>query len=310
MPDPENDAPRQRAVAELMAAAQPVIETVLARARSTTLRDADIDDIAGAIRLRLLRHLLRRQCLDEEPIEHFPDYVARLAQNTIHDHLRQRFPERTRLKNRLRYVLMHDERLASWTAASSRTNCGLRAWKGAEPLSRGSVELPAVTKAMANADAPGDAMVEIFGAVGAPLALDDLVRIVAGLWNVSDVRLEAETEVEGGGGPDERFETREYLSLLWREIGELQPRQRVALLLNLRDSDGTNAAALFVLLGIAGFDAVAATLGMSAERLAELWSDLPLDDRTIASLLGVTRQQVINLRKSARERLARRMRKP
>jgi hypothetical protein len=34
---------------------------------------------------------------------------------------------------------------------------------------------------------------------------------------------------------------------------------------------------------------------------------LPLDDATIAGLLGLTRQQVINLRKSARERLARRL---
>jgi hypothetical protein len=34
---------------------------------------------------------------------------------------------------------------------------------------------------------------------------------------------------------------------------------------------------------------------------------LPLDDATIAGLLGATRQQVINLRKCARERLERRM---
>ena len=34
---------------------------------------------------------------------------------------------------------------------------------------------------------------------------------------------------------------------------------------------------------------------------------MPLDDLTIAARLGVTRQQVINLRKSARARLTRRM---
>jgi hypothetical protein len=46
---------------------------------------------------------------------------------------------------------------------------------------------------------------------------------------------------------------------------------------------------------------------MPAQEFAKLWNNLPLEDTTIAQNLGVTRQQVINLRKSARERLARRM---
>jgi hypothetical protein len=40
--------------------------------------------------------------------------------------------------------------------------------------------------------------------------------------------------------------------------------------------------------------------------LSALWDQLPLDDLSIAARLGVTRQQVINLRKAARARLARR----
>jgi len=47
---------------------------------------------------------------------------------------------------------------------------------------------------------------------------------------------------------------------------------------------------------------------MSAESFAEVWNDLPLEDARIAELLGLTRQQVINARKSGRERLARRLR--
>ena len=49
-------------------------------------------------------------------------------------------------------------------------------------------------------------------------------------------------------------------------------------------------------------------MGVPEDRFAELWNDLPLEDSAIAQLLGITRQQVINLRKTARERLARRMR--
>jgi DNA-binding transcriptional regulator LsrR (DeoR family) len=46
---------------------------------------------------------------------------------------------------------------------------------------------------------------------------------------------------------------------------------------------------------------------MSAEKFASIYVELPLDDATIAEHLGIPRQQVINLRLSARERLTRRM---
>jgi hypothetical protein len=38
-----------------------------------------------------------------------------------------------------------------------------------------------------------------------------------------------------------------------------------------------------------------------------LWESLPLEDTTIAGRFRLTRQQVINARKSARERLTRRL---
>jgi RNA polymerase sigma factor (sigma-70 family) len=105
----------------------------------------------------------------------------------------------------------------------------------------------------------------------------------------------------------ERFERRELMARLWSEIAALRPLQRAALLLNLRDHHGGNALLLFLLLGIAGIDALASAAGMGADELVQLWNDLPLDDLTIAARLGVSRQQVINLRKSARERLSRRL---
>ena len=104
------------------------------------------------------------------------------------------------------------------------------------------------------------------------------------------------------------FERRTHLSILWREIRLLPQRQAAALILHLRDGQGSNAAALLPLTGIASLRDIARTVGLEPERLAEIWHRLPLEDSTIAEILQVTRQQVINLRKSARERLARRMR--
>jgi DNA-binding CsgD family transcriptional regulator len=77
--------------------------------------------------------------------------------------------------------------------------------------------------------------------------------------------------------------------------------------LNLRDQDGYGID-LFPYRGIASIRQIADALEISIEEFARMWNELPLDDATIADRLGITRQQVINLRKAARERLARNMR--
>jgi hypothetical protein len=151
-------------------------------------------------------------------------------------------------------------------------------------------------------------MAGILARAGGPLLLDDVVELLAGAWNL---REPGAAEVEGvahaGADAATMMQQRDEISALWNEIVLLPPSQRSALLLNLRDGDGANALALVVLLGVASFDAVAVAAGMTTERLAELWKDLPLDDNQLAAQLGVTRQQVINLRSSGRRRLLRRM---
>jgi RNA polymerase sigma factor (sigma-70 family) len=107
---------------------------------------------------------------------------------------------------------------------------------------------------------------------------------------------------------DEEAVLRAKLDALWREIRALPCRQAAALLLGLRDENGREVVSLFPLTGTATLRQIATAIALPAERFAQLWSRLPLDDLTIAEILGATRQQVINLRKSGRERLARRLR--
>ena len=104
------------------------------------------------------------------------------------------------------------------------------------------------------------------------------------------------------------MDMRASLGQIWQEITELPRNQRVALLLNLRDHIGDSALRLFPALGIASIRHVAQVLELDALELASMWSKLPLEDLDLAEMLGLSRQQVINLRKSARQRLARRAR--
>jgi hypothetical protein len=101
------------------------------------------------------------------------------------------------------------------------------------------------------------------------------------------------------------MELRERVELLWSEVLLLSLRHRVALLLSARASSGA-AIWLVVDLGVASFREVAASLDMTMEQLSELWNRVPLDDKEIGLRLGLERQQVINLRCTARQRLMRR----
>jgi hypothetical protein len=93
---------------------------------------------------------------------------------------------------------------------------------------------------------------------------------------------------------------------MWDEIKQLPLKQRAALLLNLKDSEGSDLLSVIPINGIATFAEIANLLELSRDQFTAIWREIPLGDLKIAKLLGVTRQQVINLRKSGRERLIRR----
>jgi RNA polymerase sigma factor (sigma-70 family) len=299
---------RVREIERLMLVrARPVIDGVLSRfARQTYgLQPSDADDIASIVLLRLVRKLRAVPESPDEAIRKFDDYVAGVTYHAIHDAARHRRPERTRLESRLRYVLTRDPRLAMW-GMTGATFCGLAAWT--DSLPNGARPLAELQSLRLDRERPADALVELFEWSGQPMPFEVVVQELAVHWNIRDEQHDGLDDlVDHRPGQLADFETRQMLALLWTEIGELPARQRAALLLNLRDAGGLNALALFPLTGVASFADVAAAAGMSAEELSSIWKTLPLDDRRIAARLGATRQQIINLRKSARERLRRRM---
>lgn len=284
---------------------KPVVASVLARYRSPTLRPEDADDLAAAVNLHVIRRL-RRLTPGDEALQRIDSYVAAVAYNAVHAFLRRRFPQRARLKNRLRYLLTRDARFALWTVKGTPI-CGLAQWQGSLPAPPRDVSAVA-SQTMRRQDAPGEALYAFFEWAGSPLRLDDVVRAAAELWNISEaVSSDASTLAQPEArSPAAELENREAVRSLWREVRQLRYAQRAALLMNLRDVKGNNAVALLLIAGVATFDEIAEAMGVSAERMSEIWNDLPIDDNKIAEILHVSRQQVINLRKAARDRLQRR----
>ena len=303
--DTTGDDARRRAMETLVVErVRPLVARILARYRAVTLTDADVEDLTATIDLKIVGRLQQLSAAPDEAIERLDDYVATLAYNVVYTFLRTRYPERTRLKNRLRYLFTHDAELTLWETDDGSV-CGLKSWEGRAPLT----QTAALRNIPLDRDSPATAMRALLRLSNAPLLLDDIVRIAAAAWGVFEVRIvDGAYERESrDSDPESLMIAREEVELLWNEVLELPPKQRAALLLNLRDAAGRNALEILVFTNIASIDAIANATGITPEKLSEIWNELPLNDKAIASTLGQTRQQIINLRKSARERLARRI---
>jgi DNA-directed RNA polymerase specialized sigma24 family protein len=278
----------------------------------------DVEDVASDVMVELIARLRStRNGAEAKAIGSFAGYTAVAAYHACHEYLRRKYPNRHRLKTRLRYLLNTGKKFAIWEVQAGIWLCGFHKWQtvGTPQAPADAVgpwrELLSDLPRGQNAMHPGDLLGEVFERFSGPLEFDEMVGIVAHLWGVDDpapVSEKSAREVESGDAdPAHRMELHRWLSELWVQIRELPRGQRVALLMNLRAGGAAPALALLPLTGIAGIREIGETLEIAAEEFARLWNLLPLDDLAIAGLLGVTRQQVINLRKSARERLIRRI---
>ncbi len=277
----------------------------------------DTQDVASEVLVELISRLRAMRGNDSsELIGAFSGYTAVAAYHACNEYLRRKYPNRHRLKTRLRYLLNNEPRLAIWEARPSEWLCGLRTWQpgGTAPAPAARVQQWRETLAdlpHGRSLVPADLLTKIFDRFGGPIEFDELVGIVAVIWGVDDPPAapeKAALELESGGpDPTDRLALRQWMGRLWSEVRELPPAQRAALLLNLRTGSEGAALALLPISGVATIRELADLLGFSPEEFAAIWKDLPWDDLAIAARLGVTRQQVINLRKSARERLTRRM---
>ena len=316
-----SDADAEAALARIFdASTDRLITDSVRRGLVGSSRATDTEDVVSETRVRLIRRLwaLRQEGL--EPIEDFTAYVSTTATRTCYAHLRERFPARTRFKNQVRYGILHHPDTVL-EAVAGEWRCRSNAIRRA-PVA-GSIEQlidsPASFLAKERIDR-GLPLPQLVAAVLArldvPIELDRLVDSLASTLGIAEARAvtqhpDAEADAIDSvpdPSPDrlQELSAREELRSLWREVVTLPPNQRIALLLNLRDPDGGAAVHVLPLTGVVSRGELAGVLEISPRELDELWDQLPLDDLKIAGRLGLTRQQVINLRKSARARLARR----
>jgi len=269
--------------------ASPIVQRIVV----SKIRGPAADDVRSDVLAALISRLREwKQSGDREAIRDFRAYSAVAAYHGCDKYYRLAFPQRYRLENQLRYLLGKHPRLAIWVGPDGDWLCGNKTLRQHLPLVKASA--PDVVRAGSR---EAIRLVEkILDESSTPLPFDELVERAARHWRISD-----KSELRGldlanqAPSVETKLAQRGWLKKVWGEIAGLPRAQRVSLLLNLRDEHGEAALTLLPVTGVA-------TLAQIA-KLTRVWNGLPLDDLKIAARLGLNRQRVIDLRRTARQRL-------
>jgi hypothetical protein len=292
-------------------------------------------EIVSEARLEVLRKLRS----NGSEIRNLRDYASTVTYHACAEHLRGIYAGRFRVQYKLRYFLSHHIDFRVWEREDSLV-CGLAAWessgrKAADATriasareSSSGLRTAAAARVSADEMKAGDweklsrAVLEY---LEGPVPFQAFVGIVAWLLGVENFEAdELPDPVSMAPSPESTASTLELLRALWVEILLLDLRWRRAFLLNPpRDVElevfPENGIASFAEIGSAvaledrEYEVVWSGLNVesqgaaAAERFRLLWEWLPLRDLLIARLLECEVQQVINLRRLARDRLADRL---
>lgn len=312
----ENEIETERTLTILLETAAPIILRAGEQRPSIAL---DREDVSSATRTQLIRQLMALRGGDRlEPIRDFRAYVARVTFSSWAEYLRERKPQHAMLFNRLRYLLENRTAFRGFTLwedeDTGRKMAGLTEWSP-----KTSLEItPRLQWLLAD---PVAAAREIFGRrywqrdnlgqivttilrwLNGPIDLRDLVFVLAELLEISDRTEEFQESNEPAdnfshASPADEAIWREYLRWLWQQLPSLTTKQCIAFLLP------SNLLRELEEAGVASIRMLAPRFEISPERLAEWWNRLPFDDLAVARELKCSRQQVINLRRVARDYLA------
>lgn len=307
---------------------EPIIKRLICAKLHVSLRpnddsknNQDALDLLSETKVLILQKL-SSSTNGDSPIRDLEAYVRAVTANVFNQHLRRKYPRRLSLRNQLRYLFTHHAKLSLWRSDDNRSVCGLAGLHDGhipfaialsdEQRSNLQVRVGGVLNTMTGREITEFAFA-VFGLHDRPAFFDDLVSLACEVLNVAEPVEVAEPEnisefMNASSAPSalSTLEDEELVRWLWHEILELPLRHRIAMLLNFKD-EGDTLITILPAMRVASIKTIAAALEFDDDEFAEIWNELPWDHNRIAEHLGLTRQQVINLRQSARQTLRRKL---
>ena len=288
------------------------------------LTSADRADVATMCRDRLTALLRAVQRAERTvPIADLDEFARTSADGMCRDYLRRTRPLQAKVANRLRLLATRGLGVVGWTTPAGQHVLGLPSWTdrvpAASPYPWAGRPKEWWGRHHAAVDGPALAptVVRLLEMAGGPLLADAAASVLLDITGTGDGGARADASPEGdepelavldaGIGPDHLAIARRYLDRAWRELLDMPPQMRAALLLSLRDHHGAALLPVFHCAGVTPLRLVAEALGMKPDETAAIWAHLPWDDRAIGRRLGLTGLQVLNARTAARSRLLKHM---
>lgn len=289
----------------------------------------DVDDLANLASLGIVKGFRRHRTLRLEGIRNFDGYVRAICNSTHANYWRERFADYYKLKNRVRYLLKKPK--GPFTV--ERSEAGVLRCALIDHSMRDAEFSTVQIVGWIRKNVTDHPVMDEFALVAAALEkakgwllLNDLVAILAEIRGINAIP-PFETNVDewhwdrnliDGDDRDTLHERFFELRSLWVWIRQLEPKQKIALLYHLRDSDGRELNTVWFESGIATLAEIAEQFGLPENEMAALLVRLPLMDREIAEIMAKrddrsgqtvtpSLKQVRNLRKTARASLQRRM---
>jgi DNA-directed RNA polymerase specialized sigma24 family protein len=194
--------------------AEPIVRNIIRTKLRQELQEPgrsffqEAEDVYHEVFVQLLSRLAQfRRVPGEKPIQNFCSYVAVTAYRACNDFLRSKYPKRYSLKNKIRYFLNHQQGFAVWQDQQENWLCGFQHWQTRFTASAQSLECDAQNlvrlrelreqpKRFVEALLPNQSasslqlealLTAIFKWLDAPIEIDQLLTIVAELWEVKDL---------------------------------------------------------------------------------------------------------------------------
>src|SRR5262249_3421920 len=152
----------------------------------------DAEDVYGETLVQILEELRSVRSNHERSICNFRSYVATVTYHCCYEYLRERRPQRYRLKDRIRYLLSHHKSFALWSGEKDDWICGFALWKDSEkrtvPMNLLQQLFNASNYGSRVSEGENLALLvsEIFNRAREPIALYDLVKTVADLLGLKE----------------------------------------------------------------------------------------------------------------------------
>lgn len=289
----------------------------------TSPRQPDAEDLYQTVMLKVAGFLagidVKNRQLD---IEEIRGYLARIIHNVCNDYLRQKYPERTRLKDRVRDILKRHSDFDLWNGLSGVV-CGFKSQRGQAESPRVKVLLHDLAVYYNTVDSVGheirqlaklnmpEMLGELFRWSDGPIDVDHLIHIISEIQGIKDrphesidtivytVPLPATISNDGF----DLIASQELLQKIWLALCELTLNQRRAYLYTQTDYDGQSLLHVIIQRQAVILSQIIQKLEITREELILLLNRVPMDTTLAAIELGTTNSMIAKWKHRAVKRV-------